>query len=204
MRAKKVGTASITAAVGQIELPCEVKVLFTDVTDNTLFYYDYVYAMVDEGIVSGYSDGTFRPMNNCSRVAVVTFLWRLAGEPEPEVMATFDDMTESSDFNKAISWAAEEGITTGYSDNTFRPWNTCNRAAVMTFLWRFAGRPDPEHTASFRDMTGNAEFDVAISWASENGITTGWSDNTFRPWNKCNRLAVASFLYRYDEKFGDQ
>ena len=204
VRAKKVGTASITAAVGQIELPCEVKVLFTDVTDNTLFYYDYVYAMVDEGIVSGYSDGTFRPMNTCNRAAVVTFLWRLAGEPEPEVMATFDDMTDSDDFNKAISWAAEEGITTGYSDNTFRPWNTCNRAAVMTFLWRYEGKPDPEQTASFRDMTGNADFDTAISWASENGITTGWDDNTFRPWNKCNRLAVASFLYRYDEKFGDQ
>ncbi len=114
-------------------------------------------------------------------------------------MATFTDMpTENEEFCKAISWAAEQEITTGWDDNTFRPWNTCNRAAIVTFLWRYAGKPDPKTMATFKDMTDNEDFNNAISWAAENGITTGWADNTFRPWNTCNRLAVASFLYRYD------
>ncbi len=199
--ANKVGTAVVTATVNGVELTCEVMVQFTDVTDPGEFYYDYVYVMTDGGIVGGYDDGTFRPMGNCNRAAVVTFLWRLAGEPEATSRATFKDMTDNPDFNKAISWAAETGITTGYSDNTFRPWNTCNRAAVVTFLWRFAGSPEPEVMAAFKDMTGNSDFDTAISWASENGITTGWDDNTFRPWNTCNRLAVVSFLYRYEENW---
>ena len=55
--------------------------------------------------------------------------------------------------------------------------------------------------ATFKDMTGNETFDKAISWAAENGITTGWDDNTFRPWEDCRRLAVVSFLCRYEEKF---
>ena len=114
-------------------------------------------------------------------------------------MATFTDMpTENEEFCKAISWAAEQEITTGWDDNTFRPWNTCNRAAIVTFLWRYAGKPEPGSMATFKDMTDNEDFNNAISWAAENGITTGWADNTFRPWNTCNRLAVASFLYRYD------
>ncbi|MBQ3401532.1 MAG: S-layer homology domain-containing protein, partial [Lachnospiraceae bacterium] len=117
--------------------------------------------------------------------------------PEPSQMASFTDMTGNTEFDKAISWAAENGITTGWSDGTFRPWNTCNRASIVTFLWRFAGRPEPEGENTFSDKTGDPEFDLAIAWAAGNGITTGWSDGTFRPWNTCNRLAVVSFLYRY-------
>ncbi len=196
--AKKVGNAVITATAGSTTMICEVRVLFKDVTDSTEFYYDAIYSMVDKGVIGGYDGGLYKPMNNCNRAAVVTFLWRLAGRPTPAAMATFSDMTGNSDFDNAISWAAEEGITTGYAGNLFKPWNTCNRAAIVTFLWRFAGAPDPSSMATFSDMTGNSDFDNAISWAAENGITTGWDDNTFRPWKTCNRLAVASFLYRYD------
>ena len=183
---------------------CKIRVQFTDVTDPSQFYYEYIYDMVDKGITTGYADGTFRPTADCNRAAVVTFLWRLSGKPEPSKMATFKDMTGNSDFDKAISWAAESGITTGWDDNTFRPWNTCNRAAVMTFLWRAAGKPAPNKMAEFTDMTGTSDFDKAISWASENGITTGWADNTFRPWNTCNRLAIASFLGRYNALQSEQ
>ena len=98
----------------------------------------------------------------------------------------------------AASWAAEQGITTGYAGNLFKPWATCNRAAIVTFLWRYAGKPEAAVMATFKDMpTDNEDFCKAISWAAEKGITTGWDDNTFRPWNTCNRLAVASFLDRY-------
>ena len=176
------------------------QVLFRDVADPSLFYFDAVYWAADNGIVGGWeSDNTFRPMNDCNRAAVVTFLWRLAGRPEPASMATFKDMTGNRDFDKAISWASEQGITTGWEDNTFRPWNTCNRAAIVAFLWRFAGKPEVSEMASFKDMTGNSDFDKAISWASAKGIVTGWDDNTFRPWNNCKRLAVVSFLYRYKD-----
>jgi hypothetical protein len=198
--AKKVGTATITATVDGMALTCDVLVLFKDVTDPSLFYYDPIYAMVDKGVIGGYKDGTFKPDSNCNRAAVVTFLWRLAGKPEPEEMATFSDMpTENEEFCKAISWAAEQEITTGYSDGTFHPWATCNRAAIVTFLWRYAGKPAPSAMATFNDMTDKEDFDKAISWAAENEITTGWSDNTFRPWNTCSRLAIASFLDRYSK-----
>ena len=178
---------------------CKVRVQFSDVTDPNQFYYEYIYWMADEGITTGYSDGTYGLYKECNRAAVVTFLWRLAGKPEPKKTAKFSDMTGNADFDKAISWASEEGITTGWEDNTFRPWNTCNRAAIMTFLWRYAGKPEVKVSEAFSDMTGNADFDKAISWGVENGITTGYTDGTFRPWNICNRLAIASFLGRYED-----
>ena len=110
----------------------------------------------------------------------------------------FKDVTDSSQFYyEPIYWAVDSGITTGYDDNTFRPSNNCNRAAVVTFLWRLAEKPDRGVTTAFKDMTGNNDFDHAITWAAQEGITTGYDDGTFRPWNQCLRLAIVSFLYRY-------
>ena len=181
----------------------EYMVLFKDVTNPKDFWYPYVYWMAEQGITKGWDDGTFRPMNNINRAAVVTFIWRYEGCPKPKSIAKFSDMPANTaanqDFINAISWAYEKGITTGFSDGTFRPWDECNRAAIVTFLWRNAKKPTPKSTAKFSDMTGNSDFDKAISWAAENKITTGWDDNTFRPWNQCKRLAVASFMARLDE-----
>ncbi len=176
--------------------PVPTEKQFKDVTDPTLFYYDAVYWAAEQDITTGYSDNTFHPMEDCSRAAVVTFLWRMAGKPAPSKMASFTDMTSNEDFNSAISWALEQNITTGYSDNTFRPWATCSRAAIVTFIWRYAGKPKASKEAAFTDMTKNDEFNAAISWAAEKGITTGYSDGTFRPWSTCNRMSVVTFLYR--------
>jgi len=195
---KKPGRANIDAKVSdELSGRCRVQVQYKDVTNPEDFYYDYVYDMTDDGIVQGYSDATFRPYADCNRASIVTFLWRLSGKPEPKRRAGFSDMTGNSDFDKAIAWAAENDITTGWKDNTFRPWTTCNRAAAVTFLWRAAGKPKPEKMAAFNDLTGNSDFDNAISWAAEKGITIGYSDNTFKPWKTCNRLAIVSFLSRY-------
>lgn len=182
---------------GSFETPVTERKLFSDVTNPNDFFYEPIYWAVDNGITTGYKDNTFRPYNNCNRAAVVTFLWRLAGKPDMGITNAFSDMTGNEDFDHAITWAAAEGITTGYKDGTFRPWDTCHRAAIVTFLWRYAGKPEPTSMASFTDMTGNDDFNKAISWAAEKGITNGYDDGTFRPWNQCLRLAVASFLYRY-------
>ena len=171
--------------------------LFDDVTKPADFFFVPVYWAVDNGITTGYSDNTFRPKNLCHRAAVVTFLWRLAGKPDEGISTAFSDMTGNDDFDRAITWAANHDITTGYDDGTFRPYIPCHRAAIVTFLWRYVGKPEPSAAAGFSDMTNNTEFDKAIAWAAENSITTGYTDGTFRPYNSCLRLAVVTFLYRY-------
>ena len=170
---------------------------FKDVPNSgdTAQFYNEITWMADEGYSTGWDDGTFRPWNTINRAAVVTFLWRMNGSQEPKEMATFSDMTGNADFDKAISWAAERGITTGYSDNTFRPWEPCNRAAIVTFIWRAEGK-STGFTSKFSDKTGNSDFDTAIAWASATGITNGFKDGTFKPWDTCKRAAVAAFLYR--------
>ena len=117
-----------------------------------------------------------------------------------EVGKLFSDVNDASlPYYNAVYWALDKGIAAGWDDNTFRPWKICNRAAIITFIWRYAGRPEAAAGASFQDMTKNEEFNKAISWAVEKGIASGTTDTTFTPWGLCQRADVVSFLYSYSK-----
>ena len=71
---------------------------------------------------------------------MVTFLWRAAGKPEPASQENpFSDVTENDYFYKAVLWAAENNITMGVDATHFGPTTNCNRAQVVTFLYRAFG-----------------------------------------------------------------
>ena len=115
--------------------------------------------------------------------------------------AAFVDVDLDAWYGKAVLWAVEEGITSGTSATTFNPEKTCNRAEVVTFLWRAAGEPKVDNSNPFVDVPDGQWFTDAVLWAAENGITEGTSDTTFAPGKVCNRAEVVTFLYRaYNEK----
>ncbi|WP_409968706.1 S-layer homology domain-containing protein [Bengtsoniella intestinalis] len=171
---------------------------FTDVDINAYYYLPMLWAL-GNGVTAGYEDDTFRPTASCTRAQAVTFLWRAAGEPEATIDNPFSDVAEGVYYYDAVLWAVENGITNGYEDGTFRPDTTCNRGAIVTFLYRFAGEPivsgEAEEIAS--DVVDGTYYYNAVLWAIENGITTGYEDETFRPNTTCNRGAIVTFLYRY-------
>jgi len=109
---------------------------FSDVGKKSAFYKAIQWA-VEEGIVGGYKDGTFRPSEKCTRGQIAMFLWRFDGRKAPQSSAqTFSDVPTSSKFYKAIQWAAENGITAGYKDGTFGINKSCTRGHCVTFLYR--------------------------------------------------------------------
>ena len=60
-----------------------------------------------------------------------------AGKPDPVGQNNpFTDVTEQDFFYKAVLWAVENGITNGISATEFGPSSSCNRAQVVTFLFR--------------------------------------------------------------------
>jgi surface protein len=207
--ARKAGRTIITAVTedGSYTGTFEIRVLFNDVPESGAYYSNPVYWAVDRGITNGYTDDdglvrTFRPQNNCTREAVVTFLWRLAGKPMPKSTdSPFSDVPDKTKYYyNAVLWAAEKGITGGYSDGTFRPSATCLREHVVTFLWRYAGRPEVSMANSFTDISPSDYYYKAVLWAAKNNITKGYADDnykTFRPKLDCLREHVVTFLYRY-------
>ena len=109
---------------------------FTDVKKTDFFYTPVLWA-VHKGITSGISQISFGSYANCNRAAVVTFLWRAAGSPEPSSTNNpFTDVKSTDFFYKSVLWAVENGITAGLTATTFGPTAECNRAQVVTFLYR--------------------------------------------------------------------
>ena len=116
--------------------PASTKNPFTDVTPSDYFYAPVLWA-VEKGITNGVSKTEFGARNVCSRAAVVTFLWRAAGSPAPKSTHNpFSDVPADSFYEDAVLWAVENGITTGTSATKFSPTKSCNRAQVVTFLYR--------------------------------------------------------------------
>lgn len=192
------GTRQLT---GTVAIKIGQTMNFTDVK-TTDYFYDSVKWAVNKGVTTGTSSTTFSPYNPCKRAEIVTFLWRAAGSPEPTTTRNpFKDVNAvtHSSYYKAILWASQKGIAAGTSTTTFSPDQVCTRAQIVTFLYRYAGKPSGYYSNPFKDVgaTNEASYYNAILWASGKGITTGSSPTTFSPYASCNRAEAVTFLYRY-------
>ena len=174
---------------------------FIDVKASDFFYEPVKWA-VNNKITNGTSSTTFSPYKNCNRAEIVTFLWRAAGSPEPTVTRNpFTDVNSVRDasYYKAILWASQKGITAGTNATTFSPYQECTRSQIVTFLYRYAGKPSGNYTNPFKDVSSvnEASYYNAILWAVGKGITQGTSTTTFSPYASCTRGEAVTFLYRY-------
>ncbi|MBO4580204.1 MAG: S-layer homology domain-containing protein [Clostridiales bacterium] len=200
--ANQAGNATITATANGKNAKCTIQVLYKDVKNSTRFWYEPTNYLTNLGVVKGYAKQTeFRPANECTRAQMVTFIWRLEGCPEPEsTKCKFSDVKSNNYFYKACIWGNENHIVEGYKDGTFGPQIICARKHAVTFLWRLAGKPDPESTENvFKDVKEKDYFYTATLWASEKGILAGYKDHTFRPNGDCLRRQMVTFLYKYDK-----
>jgi len=111
--------------------------------------------------------------------------------------SVFTDVKEGAYYVDAVNWAVDKKVTSGKTETTFAPNDSCTRAQAVTFLWRAAGSPEP--TASemtFTDVKADSYYYKAVLWAVENGVTTGASATTFDPAGDCTRGQIVTFLYR--------
>lgn len=198
---KQAGLAEITASVAGKSASCKVTVLYKDVSDKKDFWFKPTNYLTAKGVVKGYDkQTTFRPNAECSRAQMVTFLWRLQGEPAPKAKSTsFKDVKKDDYYFKAVIWAVEKGITTGVSKTKFNPTGACTRAQTVTFLWRMANKPTVKGASNpFSDVKKTDYFYKAVIWASAKKIVAGYDNGTFKPQGKCLRRQMVTFLYKYD------
>jgi streptogramin lyase len=173
---------------------------FTDVgVDNPFF--DETAFLFEEGISTGYQPGpTYRGPLTTNRAAMSAFFYRLSGEPAftPPGSPSFSDVPLSHPFFDEIEWLAEEGITTGFPDGTFKPSQAVTRQSMSAFMYRLADSPafDDPLTATFSDVPLTHTFFHEVEWMNSEAITTGFPDGTFRPAENVTRAAMSAFLYR--------
>lgn len=118
---------------------------FTDVENGpgTAWYYNAVLWAQQNGIVSGYGDGTFHPGTNITREQLAVIFYNYAKLKGYDVSAvndlsSFTDAGDVSDWAlPAMRWAVGSGIMGGYGDGILGPQGTATRAQVAAMLRRF-------------------------------------------------------------------
>lgn len=116
-----------------------------------------------------------------------------AEETEETAANPFTDVAETAYYYDAVLWAVENGITTGKTETTFVPGETCTTAHILTFLWRASGSPEPTITENpFTDVKETDYFYKAALWASEKELVSG---NVFTPSAPCTRGQTMLYLY---------
>lgn len=169
---------------------------FTDVW-STDYYSNAVAWAYSRGITGGQSTYSFGSGNTCSRADMVTFLYRAAGSPSvANLRNPFVDVAPGSYYYNAVLWAYSKGITGGVDPTHFGPSQTVTRAQTVTFLYRYAGEPSVSSNNTFYDVSSNAYYAKAVTWAQNQGITNGKTSTSFAPGYGCMRCEIVTFLYR--------
>jgi hypothetical protein len=187
-------TASLAVASAATAGAQESAPQFTDL-DQTV-HGDAIRLVAEDGITTGYPDGTFRPRDDVRRDQMATFLAR-ALELDP-VTPTFPDVAPGPPHGDNIGAiaATDPPITTGYPDGTYRPMGYVTRGQLATFLAK--GLDLPAGTSTFTDVPEGYVHAEAISALADADppITQGYPDGTFRPNLLVKRDQMAAFLAR--------
>lgn len=99
-------------------------------------YYNAILWAVSQGITDGTDRTHFSPSKTVSRAEAVTFLYRYEKSPAASASNAFYDVPASQWYAKAVTWAANKGITKGRTNTTFDPNAACKRCEIVTFLYR--------------------------------------------------------------------
>lgn len=173
---------------------------FIDVTKNDWFY-DAVYAVWEKELMNGTTATTFEPQTMTTRGMLVTILYRMEGSPEVVSPNSFSDVAADMYYAKAVAWAAENGIVTGYDDETFGPEDVLLREQTAAILYRYAKYKGVDVAADGAlefddaDMIGGYAQD-AMLWAVSVGLINGVDENTLAPKDGTERSHMATLLTR--------
>ncbi|MGI8589103.1 MAG: S-layer homology domain-containing protein [Chloroflexia bacterium] len=206
-----ISTATATAPPVATATPTACAINFSDVHMSDYFYVPVQY-LYCHGVISGYSDGTFRPYNPTTRsqmVKIVVLGFQKPIRTPAGGAYTFTDVPPSNNFYAVIETAAADGIVSGYNCGTapagpcdgqhrpyFLPYNNVTRGQlakidVIAAGWAIINPATP----SFTDVPRGSTFYTVIETAHCHGVVDGYSDGTFRPYNDATRGQISKIVY---------
>lgn len=172
---------------------------FTDVNENDWFY-EAVKYVTENGLMNGTDNTIFAPNMNVTRAMFVTVLYRAEKQPNAGI-SSFADIESGVYYEKAVAWAAANGIVKGISETKFAPSDTISREQMAAIIHRYAAFKDFDtaisEATSYADSSNISDYaKESVAFCSENGIMSGKGSNTFAPQEYATRAEVATVLER--------
>ena len=176
---------------------------FLDVSRTDWFYYDVRY-VCENGLMNGTSRNRFSPYGTATRGMLVTILYRMENEPRCFGSAAFSDVKPGAYYEKAVVWASQNNIVSGYTDGTFRPDAPVTREQLASILDRYTlDRGQDVSAGETTSLTGYGDAQAvssyalpAMRWACGTGILQG-ANGKLNPSGLATRAQLAAMLHRY-------
>lgn len=111
--------------------------------------------------------------------------------------SAFTDNPVGSRFHDPVQWMANEGISVGYGDGTFKKDKSVSRGETAQFLYRMTGQSVTATEPPFTDV--RTSFKNAVAWLAQAKISIGYANGQFRPNRPVTRGEFAAFLYRMEK-----
>ena len=118
-------------------------------------------------------------------------------ETEETETISFLDVKESDWFYDAVSYAVENGLMSGMSEDIFAPNTPLTREMLAVVLYNVEGQPESAGVNPFTDVKMDMWYTDAIHWANENGIVAGYDNGAYGVGDLITREQFATILYRY-------
>ncbi len=141
---------------------------FTDTVEGS-YYSDAVNWASKNGIISGYSDGSFGVNDSVTHEQFISILWRNEGSPNTNAVADFTDSNDISSYAlSAVAWAKENGIINGNSENKFEAQSGTTRAEAADILANYYKN---KLTNNIEEQTEDKNNNVLVVYFSATGNT---------------------------------
>lgn len=136
---------------------------FPDV-DSDAWFNKYIGYLEDKDVLSGYEDGTFRPMDTITRGEISAVIARAQRYDLISYNGIFTDVTENDWAKDNIETLADKNIVSGYEDGTFGPYSPLTRAEAVAIINRVLVESTPIVTFTPNDIAGHwAEADILLA-----------------------------------------
>ena len=149
--------------------------------------------------ITGYSDGTVRPLNDITRAEVATIFFRLLTDEARETywstISGYSDVSAGDWYNNAVSTLSNMGVIGGYPDGTFGPNDTISRAEFVAIATRFFDYT-ARYEGAFSDVSSAAWYADYIQAGVELGLVAGYPDGTFDPDGAISRAEACAIVNR--------
>jgi hypothetical protein len=173
----------------------------SDVPSDHVFY-SVIDSLMRDGVINGYSDGTFRPDEPVSRAEMAKFVVNALEIEKDTTCTAFSDVSPDHVFYTPIMTLKCHGIVQGFEDGSYKPEAFVTRGQATKFLveglaYTFATEGEFYYSGKeevFSDVNSRYIFYQHIMTAYEKKILSGYEDGSFQPDITITRGAMAKMV----------
>lgn len=187
-----------TAPDTNTDTPVSDKSSFSDVTENDWFYQN-VTELVHDGMLNGYSDGTFRPDNTITYAEFCTIICRIASGSAQTSSAGAHWAKNTMEYALSKSWYDYDEISEAIYDSPIPRYMAVKILALGLDIpktenddgvyWRYMNE--------IRDFNSiNGRYAYLVIRAYNNGILTGDGGGNFNPDTSLTRAEACAIISR--------